>query len=373
MILLKSSLNSGAIFLAGLLCFTGCARLTGPLRGEAPAAAAPGLHLAVLPIVNLSGTAAPLKDLRQAVIRGLTEKGITVLAEEDLEKFMDRHRLRFTAGLDGDTGKAFKEEAGIDAVLISSLDLYNVTDPPKVALTARLIATGGNPKVLWMASRGSAGDDAPGILGIGLIDDPRVLAFRQVRSLVDSLDRHLSGSAEGKERAGSRFEPKTSFRSPVLSTDLHYRVAVVPFYNKSLRKNAGEIMGLQFLAALARRSNFEVIDPGVIRERLLRFRIIMDQGVSVSDADVLFQSADVDLILGGTVYDYEDFRGSYGTPKVAFSVQVLEKKSRETVWSSDSFGEGNEGVFFFGMGRESTADAMAAQMAELVVERLTEK
>ena len=326
-----------------------------------------------MPVNNLSGTISPLGDVRQALISGLQRQGIAVLDDRALDQFMARHRLRYSAGIDKETGLALKQETGVDAVLISSVELYDVANPPKFAMTSRLVSTGNNGSIRWMDGRGMAGDDSPGILGLGIIEDPRLLVEKTVQSLIASLSGHLSGRNEGNDAGGMRFRPKTAYRSPVLNPDTHYRVAVVPFNNLGSRKNAGEIMGLQFLSALANCKNFEVLDPGAVREKLLQFRVIMDQGLSVSDADILFQSADIDLIIGGTVYEYEDNRGSYGAPKVEFSVQVFEKKSREVVWSSDSYNQGDDGVFFFDVGRSTTAQAMAARMVRRVVEMMAEK
>ncbi len=356
--------KSAAILVAGLIVLFGCSAARQP-QASVPASG-PGLRVAVLPMVNLSGTVAPLADLRQKIISGLRTRGIAVLDEKSLEEFMERHRVRYIGGIDRETGSALKEETAAYAVLITSLELYSTTVPPKVALTSRLVPAGGEG-VLWMDGAAETGNDSPGLLGLGIVEDPGVLADRAVRALAGSLAGQLAGVPRTERSAPKRFRPKTMFRSPVLSSGMKYRVAVLPFLNRSLRKNAGEIMSLRFMAALAGDRNFEVVDPGEVRAKLLRFRIIMEQGISIADADILFQAVDVDLILGGTVYAYEDYEGTYGKPKVAFSVQVLEKKSREVVWSSESNNEGDEGVYFFDAGRVNTAQVLAADMARQTV------
>lgn len=365
----KNCLNRGLIIAASVAF--GC-----PSCAQAPLKAIPandGTHLvAVMPVNNLSGTIAPLSVVRQALINGLRRQGIEILDDQILDRFMARRRLRYAAGIDKATGRAFKEETGADAVLVSSVETYSDSRPLAFILTSRLVSTGNDPKIRWMDESGMAGDDSPGILGLGLIDDPHRLIEKSVEPLMESLHAYMTGQT-GKSSAGGRFGPRIAYRSPVLNSDMHYRVAVVPFYNLSLRKNAGTIMSLQFMTALSRYKNLEVIDPGEVREKLLQFRIIMDQGISVYDADILFQSADVDLILGGTIYEYEDRRGSYGVPKVEFSAQLLDKKSREVVWSSNSHNQGDEGVFFFDVGRINTAGTMAAIMAGRTVDMMMEK
>jgi hypothetical protein len=365
MTLSRASLNNGiiALVLAGLIGLWGCARFNGPPRKEAPAGAVQKLGIAVLPINNLSGAAAPLKNLRQAIIRGLTERGAFVLADEDLEKFMARHRLRYTGGMDGDTGLALKEEMGADAALLSSLELYNESFPPKISLTLRLVSTGSDQKILWIDGRGVSGNDSPGILGLGIISDPRRLMDKAVNSLLDS----LFGAGKEVPASGKRFQPREMYRSSVFNPGQKYRVAVIPFYDLSGRRNAGDIIGLQFVRAMAPFGNFEVIEPGVVLSRLLRYRIVLDQGLSLAQADVLFESLQADLILCGTVFRYEDAQGALGAPSVEFSVQLMDRKSREVVVSSFSSNAGNDGVFFFDAGRVSTVQALTMQMARRAV------
>ena len=131
-------------------------------------------------------------------------------------------------------------------------------------------------------------------------------------------------------------------------------------------------MALHFVRQLGALENFHVIEPGVVREALLKYRIIMGEGISVGHADILFRKLDADLVLDGKVLEYQDYKGATGTPKVDFSAQIIERKSREVVWVVKNYGRGDDGVFFFGWGRVNTAHAMAAQMVQLAVENLVE-
>ena len=68
--------------------------------------------IAVLPVENLSGTAAPLKEIRKSLIKGLVERGFNVLEEKLLESFMAKHRMRYIGGVDGGTAKALQRGDG---------------------------------------------------------------------------------------------------------------------------------------------------------------------------------------------------------------------------------------------------------------------
>lgn len=326
------------------------------------------LPIAILPVENLSGTTAPLKDIRKSLIGILVARGFKVLEEELLEEFMARHRIRYIGGIDGTTANAFREEAGAGSVLITSLELYDDRTPPKIALTSRLVSPNESPVILWMDSVGLAGDDAPGFLDLGLIENPIVLRDKALRSLAASLAGNLSERRAGDsaERKRRKFRPKITYRSPAFDTEVPHTVAILPFFNESIRKFAGEIMQLHLVREMAKVENVNVIEPGVVRKELLALRIIMEDGISLAQADLVWDAMNADLLLTGKVIDYQDYQGAGGDPVVDFSLQVIGRKGREIGWASKSYNKGMDGVYFFDLGRVRTASAMASEMARMV-------
>lgn len=322
--------------------------------------------IAVLPVENLSGQAAPLRTIRETLIRQLRGKGFTVLPEEVLEGFIARNRVRYTGGVDESLAQALKSQTGADGFLVTSLELYGETAPPKAALLSRLVAAGETPRIEWTDAAGLAGDDAPGLLSLGLIEDMREIVEMAAARLAGSLAGHF-GRPAGEDAAPSKFRPKAAYRSPALETGRKYTVAVVPFFNTSERKNAGEIVALHFVNRLKKAGTVEVLEPGVIRNAFLTSRIIMEEGLSLPQADALFAALDADCILTGKILDYRDYQGVHGKPKVNFSAQLIERRSRQVLWSSVSHNEGDDGVFFFDWGRVNTAHALASRMVRFVI------
>lgn len=371
MILSTDFLSKGFLFFLVLLVFPGLPNAGETGRNGSQQGGA-NSKIAIFPVENLSGTAAPLKEIRQVFVEELKKQGVPVLEDESFEKFMARWRIRYTGGLDRDTARAFKDEVGTDGVLIISLESYNETNPPKISLLSRLVSTGDPPVILWMEGVGLAGDDSPGILGLGLIEDPKALLEKALKSVLGSLVSYLSTGTEGKEVHGPKrkFRPKIAYQSSAWDLNRKYKVAVTPFFNRSERKYAGEILVLHFIRQLKRFGNFEVIEPGMLRQELLDLRIIMQDGVSLANADAIFAALDADLLVSGRVIDYQDYQGALGKPKVDFSATVIERKSREAVWNSSSFNQGDDGVFFFDRGRVNTAHAMTSQMVQQVAEMM---
>jgi TolB-like protein len=356
-----------SLLILGLLFSPNVAR-TGEIKKENSATGEERIRVAVFPVENLSGTLAPVKEIRQMFIEELSYTGADVVDEETLEKFMAKYRIRYTGGISTEISKAFKQDIHVSGVLITSLELYSDANPPKISLISRLVSTGENPSILWIDTVGMAGDQSRGLLDLGLIEDPGVLLDKAMRVMFDSMDQYLSRRSEGETgyNAKKEFRPQIAYRSPSFDPNRKYTVAIAPFFNYSLRKYAGDLMVLHFARELKRFDRFDVVEMGVVRQAFLEMRVILDQGVSLINAESIAGLVNADLILGGDVVDYEDYQGVWGTPKVGFAAQFIDRKSREVVWSSSSYNQGDENVFFFDVGRFYTASVMVSEMAQWV-------
>src|SRR6266540_2887775 len=174
----STSFSRKFIFLIGLLFCSGCTGSKVPALPVTQPALSGNYRIALLPVENLSGAKAPVRELRQALADKLRKGGVVILPDDLLTQFMTRHRLRYTGGIDDSTAEAFREEAHVDAVLITSLELYNAADPPKIALTARLVSAAKSAEILWMESAAMAGNDPRGLFDPGITHAPAALGNR---------------------------------------------------------------------------------------------------------------------------------------------------------------------------------------------------
>jgi hypothetical protein len=340
--------------------------------------------IAILPIENLSGGRAPLDEIHRQLRWKLSQMGFRLVEEEALEDFMKRYRIRHTGGLRSSVAQALGEEIGARAYLVTSLEAYQERNRPMVSILSRLVLSGERSEILWMDAVGLSGDGYPGFLGLSSVNDLNLLLERAIHCLGASLDRFLPGeettdiaatdasyvcdararlvSSSSKRRAKGRHRPQSSYRGPSFSSNTRYTVALIPFLNLSNRNSAGKIVALHFVNQLVRTGSFRVLEPGILREQLLKYRIIMQAGPSLANAELI--SSDeflgVDLVFSGTTFDYQDM---IGTPKVDFAVKIIDPKDRKLVWSSRSYNTGDEGVYFFDVGRIYTAHRLASEMA----------
>jgi len=336
-------------------------------------------RIAFLPIDNISGMKAPLSEIELVYSDLLTDEGFRLLPKNELEKFMKKYRMRHTGGIGARLSQLLKEETGAEAVLITSIESYHVADPPKISVFSRVVLLGPQPEIVWMDSVGVTGVDSPGLLGLGLVKDSKVLLAKALDELIGSLNRYLSGetyfqrSMPGHGKNGEvivdadislaeKYLPHQYYRATWFEPLARYSVAVVPFLNKYARKNAGFVAPLHFVEKLHSYENLEVLEPGVVREQLLKYRLIMPAGPSLAISDVLASptTLDADLILSGNVFDYQ---GQRGEARVDFSAQVFDGKAREVVWWSRNYATGGEGVYFFDVGRVYSAHGLMNRMA----------
>jgi len=281
--------------------------------------------------------------------------------------------------MDRATAQAFEEGNIARSVLITNLEHHDQMYPPKIAIASRLVSIRKKPEILWMDSTGLAGHDNPKLLDLGLITNPRVLLEKAIQNLSGSFQLFLQNKKnviddESGWLEEPRFEPKIYHRSSAI-IDKHrgYTVAVFPFFNLSDRKYGGDIIALHFVREMSKFKNIHVIEPGVVRDALLKKRVVMYDGISLFHAQAIFSMLNADFILTGNILDYNDYPGAFGRPDVDFSTRLIERRSLETVWSSKSYSTGDDDVYFFDFGKVNTANEIASKMVRAVVEMMVVK
>jgi len=349
--------RAGAIVLLAALACAGPRQALGPRPRK----------IALLPPENRSGVVAPMNEVRAAIGAALRAQGVPVVDDAAMDQFVANHRVRNTAGIDRATAAAAAEELGADAVLVSVLDLYQPARPAKFGLALRLVST-AEGAILWIDGEARTSDESPGLLDLGVLD-LKGLQARIYRDLAASLAawRNGEGSRAPACDGGRRFRPDSRFRAKSLDLSAPKTVAVLPFLNESQRRAAGELVALQLARQLEASGRFRVVEPGEMRDELRRYRIVMENGVSLDVARVLLELVHADLVVGGTVYDYQDAEDA---PMVDFSAVVLQRQGEEIVWQSTSHARGDDGVFILDAGRVGTASALSCRMARALVDDL---
>jgi hypothetical protein len=123
-------------------------------------------------------------------------------------------------------------------------------------------------------------------------------------------------------------------------------------------------MATEFTGQLAAVPGVQSVEPGVVRDALLKRRIIMEDGVSLDQARTLTNALQADLVVAGYVFDFDD---GGGVPYANFTVLVLDRKTNRVVWESTSWNRGTDSETLFGLNRVSTGNRLACAMARRAV------
>ncbi len=294
--------------------------------------------------------------------------GAEVIGGGQLEDYLARYRIRYTGGVDPVASVAARGDLGAEAILVTSVVLWGAS-PPRIGVTLRLVSAAEVPVVLWMDGYAGTGDDSIGLFSLGAITDFGVLQAKALNVLGKSLESHLSGERAGSPQCpgGGWFLPRVTYRARPDARELA-SVVVLPFVNQSRRRGAGEILALEVSRQFAATPGFRLVEPGSVREELLRRRVVMADGVSIDEARVLSATLDADLVVAGYVFDYED---GPGVPGSNFTVMVIDRKTGRVIWESTSYNKGNDSETVFGLRTVSTAPALTCRMIRGFLDVLT--
>ncbi len=347
------------------------------LLGAAPAAGAgpeqpaarTGLatRIALFPVTNLSGGAAPVREIHAALEAALRARGLTLLSGDAVDEFLARHRIRYTGGLDRETARVARDDLGVDAVLVPTVSLHGAEGVPRFGMVARLVST-GEPRILWMDRWARTGDDAPGLFGLGNVGSPQALRGAVLARLADGLRARLQGAgpAFGTCAGGSGYAARHAYSTPPASREGRLPVAVVPFVDQTRRGDAGELAALDFVRELARHPELEVVEPGVVRAELIRNRVVMEGGVSHETARIALATLDVAVVLAGYVRLQEEVP----VPRLELTLLALDTGENRLLWRSSSHARGDDGVFFFDAGRVHTTSELSCRIARSAVDQM---
>jgi hypothetical protein len=323
----------------------------------------PSARVLVLPPENLTGGSLAARELMAPIERALATRGVDVITGAQLEEWLARYRIRYTGGVDGVAAGAAREELGADGLLITSIEVLD--EGPRLALSMRLVSAGPQPKIVWMESWGRSGVDSVGILGLGGVGSLEELREIALGDLAASLGARLDGKGPVARPCpgGGWFAPRISYENVPDRREVT-TVAVLPFVNLTRRRGAGELLALEFAGQLAAEGGVEVVEPGRVRDSLLKRRIVMEEGVSLDQARTLTNALDADLLVAGYVFEFED--AGY-VPIANFTVLVLERRTNRIVWESTSWNRGTDPETVFGAGRVTSGNRLVCRMARNAV------
>lgn len=149
------------------------------------------------------------------------------------------------------------------------------------------------------------------------------------------------------------------------------RVAVLPFFNNTNVKDAGEILTRAFLEELFDSEKLDVEFQGNVRKFLVRERIIVRKGVTVDNIKLIGKRLNVDAVIIGWVEQYYGGEGKDAKiPVVSVNARMIHTDSCSVVWIGQNKRTGDDYITVLDFGKIRSVAALARRLVSELVETI---
>ncbi len=301
------------------------------------------IKIALFPFENLSDDKSALTVVMPVLKGRLEARGLEILDDDSLNRFLLKERIRSTGYISRDTARKIREELNVQAILVGSINSFFPGDNPVVGLSTRLINS-SDGTILWANHASATGEDFTTILGLGKVKTIDRLTSKVISKLLDSFSI-------------------TPIYKEIEST---YRIAVMPFQNKSKIKDAGMIATYMFLVELFKNRRFEPLEYGEVRRLTVDLRVRGKGELDLKNTEALSKSLGADGILVGTVELYNEGEGTL-PPEVIISARLIDARKNRILWYDGYQYSGDDGIFILDWGRMRSAENVVYKVSSKLV------
>lgn len=197
------------------------------------------------------------------------------------------------------------------------------------------------------------------------------------------MSKRLTGSAVGPEARGrgtaaalavaclvlgacaTAVEP---YAAPGLRSGERTKMAILPFENLSKAPGAAKTLEGMVLVEFLKRAPLAIVDPGEVAAALSKERIRVATSMSREALDAVATTLGADLVLVGTLHEYDmqtgtGAGGSGQIPVLALTVRVLDAHAGDIVWAANAARRGTDRETVFGIGRIHSLNTLAEETA----------
>jgi hypothetical protein len=338
--------------------------------GRAPAApTATAAVIAVLPLENWSGNPETAALLSPALRDALARRRCRAVPAAAVEAALARRRIRELSVVGRADAVALCASLGAGALLVASGDTFGVAEAaPRLGITARLL-DGRTGETVWAGAAGLAGDECEGLLRLGRVGDPSVLADRLVERLLADFPPAPAWRAW---RPAARAEAGIVDSSRARGVRKVATIALLPLENRTQRPGAGKIATELLDVALARGRRFRLASRADIAGALGLLDVPYYVGLDRTEMLLVAMRAPCDAMLFGAVEDWsEGVRpGQPAAPEVEISARLVDVRTGKLLWIGGVRAAGDDGIVVLDVGRvrcmttlvERAAAALAGQL-----------
>lgn len=142
------------------------------------------------------------------------------------------------------------------------------------------------------------------------------------------------------------------------------KIAVLPFYNISGRKDAGRVVADAYVTELFKSGKYEVEEPGNVRHFMIQERVDVIGELEIEKIQLLGKRLKVDAVIVGTV---EEYGGKGKNSVVTLSARLVRSDTGEVVWMNHRRKKGDDYTIVFDFGRIKSVTRLAHKVvAEMI-------
>lgn len=303
--------------------------------------------IAIFPFDNFSEDKNALPLVMPLLKNHIEEKGFKVVDEDSLNKFLLKERIRATGYVSRETATKLREELNVGAILVGSINSFTNGDNPHAGFTARLVRSSDN-RIIWANHAAATGKDFITILGIGEIKDINKLAVKVLEELFD----------------GFTIVP------PDKQPESLYKIAVMPFQNKSSVRNAGKAATYMFIVELFKSEKFQPLEYGDIRSLIIELRV-RDRGeLDYKTTGAMSDLKGIDGIIVGTVEIYKEGVDISLPPEALISARLIDARNKRILWSDFFQSKGDDDIIMLDWGRIMSVEDVAYKVISKLVKEM---
>jgi len=302
--------------------------------------------IAVFPFENFTEDKNAESVIMPVLKQKLKDKGYEILDDNVLNKFFLKERIRTTGYISKDIAKKIKEEFNVDAILLGSINSFSKNNL-QVGISAYVV----NPSdstIIWADHASASAEDFVKILGLGKIETIQELTSKVLDRLIKSFDKVPA------------FKEK----------ELTYKIAVMPFKNKSKIKKAGQIVTYMFIEELFKNKNFEPVNYGEIKKAIIDLRIRKKEQLDFKTIKSISDYLGVDGIIIGTVESYNEQEGNF-PPQVTITARLIDVRRNRILWCDSYQYKGDDGIFIFDWGKITTAENVGYKVVSKLLNKMS--
>ncbi|MEW6163126.1 MAG: hypothetical protein AB1606_07435 [Nitrospirota bacterium] len=299
--------------------------------------------IALFPFENFSEDKDALIHIMPVLKGRLEEKGLEVVDEDSLNKFLLRERVRSTGYISKDMAQKTGEELNVKAIFVGSVNSFYPKENPRFGLSARLINS-SDGTILWADHASATGEDFTTILGLGRVKDLDKLILRVIDKLLASF----------------------TTTPPYKEIESTYKIAVMPFQNKSKIKDVGMIATYMFIVELFKNKKFIPLEYGEVRRLIVDLRIRGKGELDLRNTEAISKSLGVDGIVVGTVELYKEEEGTL-PPEAVISARLINARKERVLWYDSYQLNGDDRIIIFDFGKIRSVENVAYKVISRLV------